>query len=240
MLVRPGTVRKVVPSVVIATSLIGALAGAASAGDGGSPHAQTATHALRAVASRVSERTVTRHGITHESITVAAVFRIPGERSRPATAVAADSSKNCAIDGSGSIKSCLTQNFEVCHVGGIEAVQLDSYVQRWINLDRGSALVQLATPTGIRAEVTGITVPRKCGGPSHTYPVTRQTRKIRDPGFRRYTFRPHWAGRRGGYVAVSGPGSQCGNSYTSIRRRREVWKLETPNVCQGTWYSFGP
>ena len=212
----------------------------ANAGGGVRPRAQSRTHALKAVASRVYGRAVIRHGITHESVTVASVFQIPGARNRPATAVPADSSNNCAVDGSGSIKSCLTQNFEVCHVGGIEAVQLDSYVQRWINLDPGSALVQLATPTGIRAEVTGITVPRKCGGPSHAYPVSTQRRKLRDPGFRRYTFRPHWAGARGGYVAVSGPASQCGNSYTSIRRRREVWKLETPNVCQGTFYSFGP
>jgi hypothetical protein len=231
--------RRAAALIAITGTLAGVWGALASLPAAASPRRSAATELKPAYTSRVYGSSVTRGRITRGSISVGAVFRIPGVKSSRTAATAADSTRNCANDGSGSVSSCLTQNFEACQVQSIEAIELDSYVQRWRSLDPGSELVQLAGPAGIRAEVTGITDARKCGGPTHGYPVTVQTRKLRHPSYRRYVFRPSFSGTKGGYVAISGPASQCANSYVEVKRYRERWKLETPNVCQGTFYTPG-
>jgi hypothetical protein len=232
--------RRRAAAVTLIIGTLAVVAGAlASLPAAASPRRSGVTTLKPAYTIRVYGSSVTRGRITRGSISVGAVFRIPGVKSSRPAASAADSTRNCANDSSGSVSSCLTQNFEACQVGSIQAIELDSYVQRWTSLDPGSELVQLTGPAGIRAEVTGITDARKCGGPTHGYPVTVQTRKLRRPHYGRYVFRPKFSGRKGGYVAISGPASQCANSYVEVKRYRERWKLETPNVCQGTFFTPG-
>lgn len=214
-----------------ATMIIAASYGVADAGT--SPHSSSRAVILAPIRSVVRGSSVTRNGVTRGSITAVSVFQIPGEPRYAATRVLPDdSSANCAIDSSGSFKSCLTQNYMTCNKPGdaYPIIDLLSYVQRWTRLDP-SGLVQQEAPAGIRAGVVG-GYDSYCGSSANL--TTEQTKTISDPGVSvNYTFKPSWVGK---YVQVNDQSLyQCGNSYLTIQRYSEKWTLNTPDVCQGTF-----
>jgi hypothetical protein len=180
---------------------------------------------------------VTKGSITRGSLTVVADFHIPGApavqagRARPM-----DSARNCADDSTYSYQSCLTQNFNACHISGNANVWVDliSYVQRWTLIDP-SGDEQIRGPAGIRAGALGATNP-KCGGSAIISSSVDHTISNPAPSTN-YTLKPSWAGK---YLGMSSATYQCANSYVQVYRvtvPKKSWTLETPDVCQGEIYS---
>lgn len=189
------------------------------------------SHTLRPAQVRLYGSSVTRGHITRGHTTVSTTFLVPGLPHIPVVHEA-DSTLNCSVDTSGSVKACMTEYFNNCTFGSAHAIELGDYTYSWTNLDPGSELVQLTSGT-VRAEMTGITVANHCGGPTHTYPVTVRSKSV-SPAFGfRYTFTPSFGGYNGAYVAMTGPGSSCGNTRMGIKRRTEKWTVSVPNVCEG-------
>jgi hypothetical protein len=176
----------------------------------------------------------THDGITHVRVTVVSTFRLPNApNSRDAELL--DSSSTCADDSAYTYQSCLTQSYNVCHVGTLNYVDILSYVERWTLIDP-SGDYQLGPPAGVRAGADGNTDTGACGGKGGTYLAVSTEKVIKSPApSTNYKVVPSWTGA---YInSSSGRGFyQCGNAYVQIYwviHPSRTWTFLQPDVCQG-------